>query len=548
MLPWQPAGWVPHGGPMRFGILSLAIFATVSVTDAHADRRVALVIGNSAYQRVAKLPNPVNDARAVAALLRGAGFDVVESRFDLDAASLRRAMGDFTDIANDADVAVVYYAGHGIEVDGNNYLIPVDAVLARDVDVEDETVSVDRVMKALDPAKRLRLVILDACRDNPFTRSIKRSVNTRSIGRGLAKVEVLTSDTLIAFAAKAGSTAMDGDGKNSPYTSALMKHLATPGLDVRFALGRVRDDVVKATSNRQEPFVYGSLGGKEFPLVPPADSKVAAPTEPPQDGLADMRRDYEMYERLGTKEGWETFLQLYPSGRFADLAHLHIAKLEAAEKIASAVEHKPAAPQTNSGERPAGPGAPTLVATAPTDVTIPRPAVGPAPGETTRLLQSELRRVGCLTGSADGSWNADSRRALESFNKFSGTQLDAKVASIDALDAVRLKQSRVCPLECERGYQAEGERCIRVACQSGYVHDDDGDCVRVRERAARHRSIAEPEKPRAEPRPRRRAAAAGGGGSAHLSCGPGGCQGRAAGCSAHASLSGGWLHGSLRCR
>jgi uncharacterized caspase-like protein len=186
MLPWQPAGWVPHGGLMRFGILSLAIFATVSVTDAHADRRVALVIGNSAYQRVAKLPNPVNDARAVAALLRGAGFDVVESRFDLDAASLRRAMGDFTDIANDADVAVVYYAGHGIEVDGNNYLIPVDAVLARDVDVEDETVSVDRVMKALDPAKRLRLVILDACRDNPFTRSIKRSVNTRSIGRGLA--------------------------------------------------------------------------------------------------------------------------------------------------------------------------------------------------------------------------------------------------------------------------------------------------------------------------------------------------------------------------
>jgi uncharacterized caspase-like protein len=299
MLPWQPAGWVPHGGPMRFGILSLAIFATVSVTDAHADRRVALVIGNSAYQRVAKLPNPVNDARAVAALLRGAGFDVVESRFDLDAASLRRAMGDFTDIANDADVAVVYYAGHGIEVDGNNYLIPVDAVLARDVDVEDETVSVDRVMKALDPAKRLRLVILDACRDNPFTRSIKRSVNTRSIGRGLAKVEVLTSDTLIAFAAKAGSTAMDGDGKNSPYTSALLKHLATPGLDVRFALGRVRDDVVKATSNRQEPFVYGSLGGKEFPLVPPAGSKVAAPTEPPQDGLADMRRDYEMYERLG---------------------------------------------------------------------------------------------------------------------------------------------------------------------------------------------------------------------------------------------------------
>jgi hypothetical protein len=174
--------------------------------------------------------------------------------------------------------------------------------------------------------------------------------------------------------------------------------------------------------------------------------------------------------------------------------------------------------------------------------------VPPAPGEITRLLQVELRRVGCLTGSTEGSWNADSRRALESFNKFSGTQLDAKVASIDALDAVKLKQSRVCPLECERGYRANGESCVKAACQSGYVLDDDGDCVRARERTAKRRSIAaEPEKPRAQARPRQRAAA-GGGGSAHLSCGPGGCQGRAAGCSAHASLSGGWLHGSVHCR
>jgi hypothetical protein len=190
------------------------------------------------------------------------------------------------------------------------------------------------------------------------------------------------------------------------------------------------------------------------------------------------------------------------------------------------------------------------VATAPTDVVSSRPAVAPAPGEITRLLQVELRRVGCLTGFTDGNWNADSRRALESFNKFSGTQLDAKVASIDALDAVKLKQARVCPVECERGYRAEGERCVRTACQSGYARDDDGDCVRVRERAAKHRSIAEPEKPSAQARPRKRVAAGGGGGggSAHLSCGPGGCAARAAGCSAHASLAGGWLHGSLRCR
>ena len=213
---------------MRFGILGFLIFTIAFVTDARADQRVALVIGNSAYQNVPKLPNPVNDARAVTALFKRAGFDVVESRADLGIGNMKRALRDFTDLAREADVAVVYYAGHCMEADGNNYLVPVDAVLERDVDVEDETVSVERVMKALEPVKRLRLVILDACRDNPFTRSMKRTVNNRSIGRGLAKVEVLTSDTLIAFAAKAGSTAMDGDGKNSPFTSALLNTSRRP--------------------------------------------------------------------------------------------------------------------------------------------------------------------------------------------------------------------------------------------------------------------------------------------------------------------------------
>ena len=315
---------------MRFGILGFLIFAIAFVTDAQADQRVALVIGNSAYQNVPKLSNPVNDARSVAALLRDAGFDVVESRLDLDANSLKRAMRDFTDMVQDADVAVVYYAGHGIEVDGNNYLIPVDAVLERDVDVDDETVSVDRVMKAIDPAKRLRLVILDACRDNPFTRSMKRTMSNRSIGRGLAKVEVSTSDTLIAFAAKAGSTALDGDGKHSPYTTALVKHLATPDLDLRIALGRVRDDVMKATSRKQEPFFYGSLGGSVISLFRSPEVNAAAQSAGRADDPADMRRDYELYERLGTKEGWETFLQLYPSGRFADLARMQLTKLQAA--------------------------------------------------------------------------------------------------------------------------------------------------------------------------------------------------------------------------
>src|SRR2546430_5304967 len=128
--------------------------------------------------------------------------------------------------------------------------MPVDAILERDTDVEDETVSLERITQSLEQAKRLRLVILDACRDNPFVRSMKRTVSSRSIGRGLAEVRVLTSDTLIAFAAKAGSTAADGEGSNSPYTLALVKHLTSPGIDLRLALGRVRDEVLKTTANR----------------------------------------------------------------------------------------------------------------------------------------------------------------------------------------------------------------------------------------------------------------------------------------------------------
>ena len=165
---------------------------------AFAEKRVALVLGNSNYQNVAPLANPVNDSSRIAATLKDAGFDVVDSRRDLAAAETRRALRDFADRARDADIAVVYYAGHGIEVDGANYLIPVDARLERDTDVYDEAFSLDRILIAIEPAKKLRLVILDACRDNPFSRTMKRTVASRAIGQGLAKVEPTSPNVLIA--------------------------------------------------------------------------------------------------------------------------------------------------------------------------------------------------------------------------------------------------------------------------------------------------------------------------------------------------------------
>jgi uncharacterized caspase-like protein len=249
-----------------WGILSSVFLVCLLSQPALAEKRVALVIGNSAYQNVGRLTNPANDA-AITTIFKNANFDVVDSRRDLSTTEMRKALREFTTKARDADVAVVYYAGHGIEVDGTNYLIPVDAQLETDTDVFDETFPLDRVLVAVEPAKQLRLVILDACRDNPFSKTMKRTLGSRAVGRGLAKVEPSSPNTMIAFAAKAGSTASDGDSKNSPFAAALVDHLTKPGLDLRKAFGFVRDDVLKATGNKQEPFVYGSLGGNDVSPV-----------------------------------------------------------------------------------------------------------------------------------------------------------------------------------------------------------------------------------------------------------------------------------------
>ena len=284
-------------------IISAVLAIGFADQSALAGKRVAFVVGNSNYQNVSTLTNPVNDATAIADMFKKAGFDAVESRRDLNNTEMRRALRDFTEKVRDADIAVIYYAGHGIEVDGTNYLIPVDAALARDTDAYDEAIALDRILQAIEPAKQLRLVILDACRDNPFARNMKRTVASRALGRGLAGVEPARPNTLIAFAAKGGSTALDGDAKNSPFTTALLKHLAKPGLELGKAFRLVRDDVMNATGNKQEPFVYGSLGGNDVALVP---APAAAPAA--SGANAEIRRDYELAERVGTREAWDSFV------------------------------------------------------------------------------------------------------------------------------------------------------------------------------------------------------------------------------------------------
>ena len=227
-------------------------------------RRVALVIGNARYSNAPVLTNPPADAASVSAALRDAGFQTVTVKTDLSQQATLTALREFSKLADAADWAVVYYAGHGIEFGGNNYLIPVDARLQADRDIDLEGVDLGKVMAAVEGAKRLRLIILDACRDNPFANQMRRTMASRSLGRGLAKVEP-EPGTLIAYAAKHGETAMDGSGtSNSPFAESLVRRIKqTPPVEIRRLFDYVRDDVLKATNKKQQPFSYGSVSAEE---------------------------------------------------------------------------------------------------------------------------------------------------------------------------------------------------------------------------------------------------------------------------------------------
>lgn len=225
-------------------------------------RRIALIIGNSSYAAVPALKNPPMDARAIADTLTSLGFEKVTLKLDLDRQATWTVLAEFAEDAARADWAVVYYAGHGIELDAQNYIIPVDAKLDSDRRVLFETIPLDHVVEATAGARKFRLVILDACRNNPFLASMTRVASTRSIGRGLSRVEP-QGGVLVAYAAKAGEIALDGDSGNSPFVVALIEQLRRPGVEIGFLFRKVRDSVLKQTNGTQEPYTYGSLPGDE---------------------------------------------------------------------------------------------------------------------------------------------------------------------------------------------------------------------------------------------------------------------------------------------
>jgi hypothetical protein len=260
------------------GLTAAAAFAGAAPTAAAAEgRRVALVIGNGAYGNVPALLNPPNDASDIAAALKRLGFTVslaTNASFD----EMRRGLIALGRDAAGADMAAVYFAGHGMEINGDNWLIPIDAALKRDTDAANEAISLQSVMLQVSNTTSLGLVILDACRDNPFAVRMNRSLATRAATMsGLGRIEP-TGNVLVAYAARDGTTALDGDARNSPFAAALLRNIEAPGVEVTFMFRNVRDDVMEATRNQQQPFVYGSLSRKAISLAgpPPAGADGAA--------------------------------------------------------------------------------------------------------------------------------------------------------------------------------------------------------------------------------------------------------------------------------
>jgi uncharacterized caspase-like protein len=249
----------------RWFILGLMLQA-FAILPAAAAKRVALVIGNSAYVQAPALTNPVNDAADMAKALTEAGFDVVLG-LDLDRRAFDDKLRTFARSVDGADIAVLFYAGHGLQVTGHNYLVPIDAALASERDLDFEAVSLDFVLRQMEVGRegKTSIVFLDACRNNPLSRNLARSMGTRSaaVGQGLAEVQTGVG-TFIAYSTQPGNVALDGAGRNSPFTQALAAHVVEPGKNLTAIMIEVRNDVLKATEGRQVPWDHSALTSDFF--------------------------------------------------------------------------------------------------------------------------------------------------------------------------------------------------------------------------------------------------------------------------------------------
>jgi uncharacterized caspase-like protein len=320
-----------------------------------AGAKVALVIGNSAYEAAPFLKNPENDAKLVGAALAEAGFEVT-SLTDLGHAALIDALGKFSRLAATSETAVIYYAGHGMEIDRENFLIPVDARLEFATDAEFQAVRLDLMVRSVGGAEKLGIVIVDACRNNPFATRLDQAGRDRGVSQGMGRVEP-RGNTLVAYSAREGTVALDGIDDNSPYAVALAAALTTPGLEIGKLFRTVRDSVMDATGGAQEPVLFGTLSAEDYFFIP-GDGKVAAtpapqPVATPAEAAVALQLElafWDAAEKTGSAVEYALYLDRFPDGVFAPLARARLEKFKVVPDGVQVAEATPApAPVVRGG-------------------------------------------------------------------------------------------------------------------------------------------------------------------------------------------------------
>lgn len=379
------------------------------------EHRVALVIGNGGYQHLPQLSNPENDARLMAKTLKSLGFELIGdgALTDLDRGRLEKAVREFGSELSGGGVGLFYYAGHGVQIQGTNYLIPVSANPTGAADIDFELINADLVLRQMEAAgSRLNFVILDACRNNPFG-----GRGLRDAHGGLAQMSAPTG-TLISYATQPGNVAADGSSGHSPYTEALVEAMQKPGLGVFEVFNTAAVTVKNETGGDQQPWVSNSPIEGNFYFVGPTNVTITPAPAPARDIVF-----WESIKASTDPADFEDFLKRYPDSEFASIAQRRIETLK--NKLASAA---PIAP----------------LATVPPPTSPP--VAEPDAKEIAQNLQSELRRVGCYDGAIDGLWGPAAHAAVERFNQRSGKHLDPQLASLDAIATVKESTDRVCPM------------------------------------------------------------------------------------------------------
>lgn len=470
------------------GLFFVGLWMHAFATVALAEKRVALVIGNSSYQHATALPNPVNDAEAISSMLEGLGFSVIKG-INLTDRDFGRVIGQFSRKLNEgADVALFFYGGHGLQLNGKNYLIPTDALLDSEASLDFEAVRLQTVMRLMEQSRRTNLVFLDACRDNPIARNLAKRMGTRSValGRGLAQVETGVG-TMIAYSTQPGNVALDGQGTHSPFAKALLKHSQTPGLEIESLMRKVRQDVIAETNGDQVPWNHSSLT-RSFVLNKQAKPAVSiAPAVTP--GIAgaatsqfhELALDVAFWQAVQSSKNpllYREYLKKFPNGQFAVIAKIQLEQFKAQQPKAVAPQTplvSPASPQSQTkklalltpndaqslqaGTNAVEPVKPNVLPEEPKVESVePLPKMDRR--TLVREMQKDLQRLGCNPGTADGIWGKKGRRALRNFAKYSKVKLSNYEPSEDALQKLRSKKVGICPINCGSNRQWVNGKCI----------------------------------------------------------------------------------------